>query len=76
MRYIFATAAICLSLLTGFCVYAGTHWSDARNSVRKEATRELRADLENEGFEKLGYKKLVIGESGYTTYTIFVKRNY
>jgi hypothetical protein len=73
----FAIVLFILSLLIGFCVHAGTHWSDAYKSARKKAIEEIRIELDKGEFEKLGYEKQIIGNpsGGYATYTIYIKRN-
>lgn len=71
----FAIALVCISLLIGFSVYAGTHWSNTYEAARRDVVQELRQNLENGEFEKLGYQKVKIGEPGYSTYTIFVKKD-
>jgi hypothetical protein len=59
--------AIVVGIVFGFisfCVYAGTHWRDAKNAVRTEVLAELNKD--NVGipvervFEREGFQKIII----------------
>jgi hypothetical protein len=69
----FTIVMACITLFIGFCVYAGTHWRDAY----KVAYNKIRAETEDifvNDYEKLGFQKMVIGDSNYTRYEIYVRR--
>ena len=67
----FAISLICIALVVSFCVYAGTHWRNAEKAARSAFIKEFN---ETKEFERLGFQKLIIGDSGYTGYELYVKR--
>jgi hypothetical protein len=70
----FAIALCCLTLLIGFCVYAGTHWRDAYKAAYDTVSGELKEEFERGDIEKFGFHKIIIGEQGYNEYEIYYRR--
>jgi hypothetical protein len=69
----FAIVFCCLTLLIGFCVYAGTYWRDAYKAAYSTVSRELKEEFERGDIEKFGFQKIIIREQGYNEYEIYYR---
>jgi hypothetical protein len=69
----FAIVFCCLTLLIGFCVYAGTHWRDLYKAAYDTVSRELKEEFERGNIEKFGFQKIIIGEQTYE-YEMYFRR--